>query len=119
MKRIVRLTESDLSRIVKKVIKEQTELKPNKEINPNKERIIPVKFSIYKKNAKLTVKLSDRDSFQHFDKCVAGLTSGNCFEYPSNLTDGEYTVNNFTGDIFFIHQSKKYRCKLSKPCQPL
>ena len=111
MKRIVRLTESDLSRIVKKVIKEQTE------INPNKERIIPVKFSINKKNAKLTVKL--RGSFQHFDKCVAGLTSGNCFEYPSNLTDGEYTVNNFTGDIFFVHQSKKYRCKLSKPCQPI
>jgi hypothetical protein len=30
-----------------------------------------------------------------------------------------YTVNNFTGDIFFVHQSKKYRCKLSKPCQPI
>ena len=46
MRRIVRLTESDLSRIVKKVINEQGELKPNKD------DIRILKFSIYKKTEK-------------------------------------------------------------------
>ena len=109
MGRIVRLTESDLSRIVKKVINEQGELKPNKD------DIRILKFSIYKKNGKASIKL--RGTLQDFPKCGPG--SLNCFTYPSNLTDGLYTKDNFTGDLFFTYENKTYKCKLEKPCQPI
>jgi hypothetical protein len=114
MKRIVQLTEGDLSRIVMRVIKEQTELKPNSEINSIKERIIVDNFKIYKQNSQASVKL--RGSLQYFPNC-AGQTVSNCFNRPSNLGDGYYTNQNYTGDLIFIYETKTYRCKLSKPCQ--
>ena len=110
MERIVRLTESDLSRIVKKVINEQGELKPSKE------RIILDNFKISSvdRSAQVSVKLRDR--LQYFPNC-AGQTVSNCFNCPQNLKAGYYTNQNYTGDLIFIYETKTYRCKLSKPCQ--
>ena len=69
----------------------------------------------YKKNGKASIKL--RGTLQDFPKCGPG--SLNCFTYPSNLTDGLYTKDNFTGDLFFTYENKTYKCKLEKPCQPI
>ena len=72
------------------------------------------KFYILGNKGVAKVKLKGR--YENFPSC--GKVP-NCFEYPSSLKDGEYSKDNFLGDLFFTYNTQKYRCKLEQACQPI
>jgi len=108
MKRILRLTESELTNLIKRIVKEQ------KEISPLTGDIRIYKFGISGGKGGAKVKIKGR--WENFPSCGKVPI---CFEYPSSLKDGEYSKDNFSGDLFFTYNTKKYKCKLEQACQPI
>ncbi len=108
MKKTIRLTESELTNLIKRIVKEQNE------ITQLQDDIRIYKFHISGNKGSAKVKLKGR--YENFPSCGK---SPNCFEYPSSLKNGEYSKDNFFGDLFFTYNSKKYKCKLSQACQPI
>jgi hypothetical protein len=108
MKRIIRLTESDLTRIVRRVLSEQ------------KIDLRITEFKVYNSpnGGEATVKsVNNPRSNRVYPKC-SKRESSNCFDYPSTLQNGTYPPSSFSGDLNLFVDSKKYTCKLNSICKP-
>ena len=107
MKRILKLTESELTNLIKRIIKEE------KKVND----IRIWRLVISGKNSKALVQSYGENEFtEDFPSCNTG--SPNCFKQPSSLKDGVYKQSNFTGVVFLTYENKTYKCMLGQPCQP-
>jgi hypothetical protein len=116
MKRIVRLTESDLTRIVKRVINEQKEMLPTQKVD-----LKITEFRVFNSpnEGQAKVKSDSNPSLNRiYQKCNKNEMS-NCFDYPSMLQDGSYPPSRFSGDLTLYVNSKKYVCKLNSICKPV
>ena len=116
MKRIVRLTESDLTRIVRRVIKEQNEKKtPNLQV-----RALKVKNPQSSNYSDNYVEVTTDTNSVIFNKCTTNTDVSkrdSCFSLnTATMENGTYPPLSFSGDIFVYYKGFEYRCKLNKPC---
>ena len=118
MKKIIKLTESELIRVVKRVINEQP--------------ISPVGFthklvSVTKKGPNVVgitspTSMGGQNVPTRWDGCKKDGTS-NCIEYPSMLSDGKHSATEGTCntcDFFINYMGSKYLCHFNdKPCKKI
>ena len=118
MKRIIRLTESDLTRIVKRVLAEQPTIPvgfTHKLVSVTRkgDNVIGVTEPIVRGGAPAPTR---------WDGCKKEGTS-NCIEYPSQLPDGKHSATEGTCntcDFFIKYMGSKYLCRFGdKPCKKI
>ena len=118
MKRIIKLTESDLTRIVRRVLSEQ----PTSPVGFTHKLI-----SVTRKGDNVigvtepTVR-GGAPAPTRWDSCKKEGTS-NCIEYPSQLPDGKHSATEGTCntcDFFIKYMGSKYLCRFGgKPCKKI
>jgi hypothetical protein len=116
MKRIIRLTESDLTRIVKRVLSEQPKIPTgftHKLVSVTKKgnTVIGVTSPTVSESSNIPTR---------WESCKKEGTS-NCIEYPSTLPDGRHSATEGTCsncDFFINYMGSKYLCRFNdKPCR--
>jgi hypothetical protein len=118
MKRIIRLTESDLTRIVKRVLEEQPTIPTG---------LTHKLVSVTRKGTNVigitepTVR-GGAEAPTRWDGCKKEGNS-NCIEYPALLADGRHSATEGTCsncDFFIKYMGSKYLCRFGdKPCKKI
>ncbi len=114
MKKIIRLTESDLTRIVRRVISEQTS-----PVDPiSKSELI----SVTRNKGGSTAALKTPSGRMSFNRCQPGQTN-DCFEHPSLLSAGTHTLGSTdckNCDFMFLSKNgTEYLCRFTTPCKKI
>ena len=115
-KKIIRLTESDLTRIVRRVINEDKEKKiPNLQVVKLKVTN-PLGSNFYDNYVEVK---TDTNTIL-FNKCKANTdiaSRNDCFSLnTTTLQNGTYPPSSFSGEIRVHYKNREFVCKLNKPC---
>lgn len=126
MQRIVKLTESDLTRIVRRVISEQDK---NILVQPTKDLIEGATLTqvFVDSNPSNTFAMIGPRPFGttpkvRFNKCSNGVVN-KCFIHPPTISEGNH--NESTGTCtnckfyFFSKTGTRYLCKFTDPCKKM
>ena len=125
MKKVIKLTESELTKLIKKIVNEQIKPAPSDSmINPlDGAKLMSIKKD---KNPKLSVavigpKPVGQKPKIEFKACVSSFND--CFETPDFLRPGEYTSSDMSNPYltsnFFFHSKDgtKYLCTFKEFCK--
>lgn len=125
MKKVVRLTESELVRMIKKILKEDG---PGDRVEISNKDDFHRLMSVTKTGNRVTAKTKPSPSNPSnpapldWNGCQGGSTN-NCIEYPSLLQDGTHSQNqgSCSNCTFYInYNGSKYYCRFdNKPCKKI